>query len=91
MLNTNLLTHSLKERVKKKRDKENTFNQPKIENYLMDFMSAYFVLAVNQLAHLIGGIHRIISVQLFLCKLIDGLLIQEMNIPMRDSKNLEAI
>jgi len=87
MLSTNLLTHSSRERLKKPKDKENTFKAPKTENCLMGFMSAFFALVANQLVHHIGGIHRTTLVQLFLCKLIDGSLIPEMSIPMKDLRN----
>jgi len=91
MLNTNLLTHSSRERLKKSKEKENTFNPLKTESYLMGSTNAFFAHVANQLAHHIGGIHRTILVQLFLCKLIDGSSIQEMSILTKDSRNLEVI
>ena len=91
MLNTNLLTHSSRERPKRSKEKENTFNLPKTESYLMASMNAFSVPVANQLAHHIGGIHRTILVQLFLCKLIDGSSIQEMSILTKDSRNLVVI
>ena len=91
MLSINLLTHSSKERRKKLKDKENTFKALKTENCLMDSTNAFSAPVVNQHAHRIGGIHRTILVQLFLCKLIDGSLIQEMSIPMKDSRSLVVI
>lgn len=58
---------------------------------MMDFMSAFFVLVAQHHALLIGGILKSISVQQSLCKHTDGLLIQEMNTLMKDSKLLEVI
>jgi len=90
-LSTNLLTHSSRERLKKLKDKENTFKAQKIESCLMDSMSAFSAPVVNQPVHRIGGIHRTTLVRLFLCKLIDGLLIPEMSIPMKDLRSLVVI
>ena len=69
----------------------NTYNLKKRESSLMDSTNAFSVHVANQHAHHIGGIHRTILVQLFLCKLIDGLLIPEMSILTKDLRSLEEI
>lgn len=62
----------------------NIIKVKKIENYLMDYMNVFYVHVVLQVVQVIGGIQIDIWVQLFLCKPIDGLLIQEMNTEMKD-------
>ena len=57
----------------------------------MDSMNACFVLVVRPHVLLIGGIQRLILVQLFLCKHTDGLLIQEINIQKKDWNNFPKI
>ena len=91
MLNINLLTHSSRERLRRLKDKENIFKPQKTENYLTGSTNAFSAHVANQHAHHIGGIHRTISVRLFLCKLIDGLLIPEMSILTKDLRSLEEI
>jgi hypothetical protein len=50
----------------------------------MDYMNVYYVHVVQHLAQVIGGIQKVIWVQPFLCKHIDGLWIQEMNTQNKD-------
>jgi len=50
----------------------------------MDFMNVFSALVVQPLVLPTGGILKSISVQLFSCKPIDGLLIPETNIQKKD-------
>lgn len=83
-LNTNTLTPILSVRLPKNLVKENTSNLRRIVNSLMGFMNVSFVHAANLLAPHTGGTLKTILGLLSLCKLTDGLLIQEMNTLMKD-------
>jgi len=50
----------------------------------MDYMNVYYVPVAQQVVHPIGGILISIWDLLFLCKVIDGLLIQEMSTLKKD-------
>lgn len=71
--------------------KNNIIKVSKIGQNLMGFMNVCFALVAQLHVLHIGGIQRLILAQLFLCKLIDGLLIQEINTQKKDWNNFLKI